>query len=153
MNLKKPHKKNFSDTKSYKKVYDQWYVQDPKRRRLKQKDHLKYNRTLKGMYARLKSVAKVGNLPCDITFDDFKQLRNRECVYECGNSLSGASHSLDRIQPKEGYTKDNVVPCCKSCNRIKGDQWTFDEMLAANRAVNALRAQAALDLQEKKLGW
>ena len=28
---------------------------------------------------------------------------------------------VDRIDSSKGYTKDNVVPCCGKCNRMKGD--------------------------------
>lgn len=31
---------------------------------------------------------------------------------------------LDRVDSNKGYTKDNVVPCCKYCNRAKSDLTT-----------------------------
>lgn len=28
-----------------------------------------------------------------------------------------------------GYVSNNVVPCCMRCNRVKGDHFTYTEML------------------------
>lgn len=34
---------------------------------------------------------------------------------------------LDRIDHKKDYTRDNVLPCCRTCNRIRGDDITVKE--------------------------
>jgi 5-methylcytosine-specific restriction endonuclease McrA len=33
---------------------------------------------------------------------------------------------LDRVDPKEGYTLDNVVPCCRHCNQAKNNMTTCE---------------------------
>lgn len=33
-----------------------------------------------------------------------------------------ASHGIDRVDNSLGYTNDNCVPCCKTCNLLKRDQ-------------------------------
>ena len=68
----------------------------------------------------------------------FRELTKQPCFY-CGvlpNNVWGAAavkrkvgrangvyiyNGIDRINPKEGYTKDNCVSCCTKCNRSKWD--------------------------------
>jgi len=38
-------------------------------------------------------------------------------------------NGIDRVDPKRGYTSDNVVPCCRHCNWVKGAS-TLDEFYA-----------------------
>lgn len=144
--MTKPKRNDFSSYREYKQSYNSWHrAHNPE---YHSDRHKKYNRGIKGLYSRLKRQARSAKVACDISMEDLVELRKIGCVYECGNSLSSASPSLDRINPKAGYTKDNVVPCCIKCNMIKGDWWTFEEMLVANRAVNALRA--SLDKEKIK---
>ena len=51
---------------------------------------------------------------CYLTPIDFIRLETEPCQY-CGGIASG----FDKINPKNGYTKSNVTPCCKMCNFMK----------------------------------
>lgn len=68
--------------------------------------------------------AKVKRLPRDFTKDDWincLEYFNNECAY-CG--VSGKNLEQDHFVPVNkggGYTKDNIVPACKSCNGSKQD--------------------------------
>lgn len=79
------------------------------------------------------------NVDFTITFEEFKQLiASSECHY-CGTTLVYNKHSrdwgknltrahqLDRKDNLKGYTLDNVVTCCWTCNRLKSDIFTYDE--------------------------
>lgn len=60
----------------------------------------------------------------DLTLEDFDDITKQPCYY-CGG-FNGVFQSVpfsgvDRIDSSKGYTKDNVVPCCGKCNRMKGD--------------------------------
>lgn len=46
--------------------------------------------------------------------DDFKRIDLEPCFY-CGDIASG----FDKIEPKHGYIKSNIVVCCKNCNFMK----------------------------------
>lgn len=63
-----------------------------------------------------------------ISLDDFKRLCARECWY-CGGVFGKVVHGigLDRIDSGGHYSMDNVVSCCRICNRVKGDNFTMGE--------------------------
>lgn len=44
-------------------------------------------------------------------------------------------YQLDRMDNNKGYIKNNCVVCCSQCNRIKGNQFTHDEMLEIGKFV------------------
>ncbi len=60
----------------------------------------------------------------------FRELTSQDCHY-CGqkpqskmNRRTEATYiynGLDRINSDKGYTVDNVVPCCRTCNIMKSD--------------------------------
>jgi len=64
-----------------------------------------------------------------LTKDDFLEIVTKPCIY-CGSSLSNMLDKkdgygsfkytgIDRYDNNLGYTKENSVPCCSICNRIK----------------------------------
>lgn len=65
----------------------------------------------------------------DLSIESFEDLTTSNCYY-CNNAPNQKSLSktgviyyyngLDRINPKKDYTIDNVVPCCRTCNFMKG---------------------------------
>lgn len=70
-----------------------------------------------------------------LTFDEFKQLLTNKCFY-CESEMTSTSYGLDRTDNNKGYSKDNLVRCCKICNRVKGQYLSQEEML---ELVNLLR--------------
>lgn len=95
---------------------------------------------LKKLYRRYKSGAKRRNLEFDLTEDEFKVITSSHCTYCTSPPLQisdlgdvkGYSperikfgqylyNGIDRVDPAKGYTKQNSVACCKTCNRMKAD--------------------------------
>lgn len=93
------------------------------------------------LYGKYRKSAERRNKVFDLTKDDFKKLTSSNCVY-CGKppaqsarsstgtvfSKSGKAYCLngeyayngiDRADNTIGYTKNNCVPCCDTCNRAK----------------------------------
>ena len=72
--------------------------------------------------------SKDRNLMFDLSFDEFVDIVTSKCDYcgampkqtikEPGGTL--IYNGIDRIDNKGGYVSDNVVPCCGSCNQMKG---------------------------------
>ena len=73
----------------------------------------------------------------NLTKEQVREIIGQPCVY-CGSPFSnnfGEKHGfnggikyngLDRIDNDKGYTIDNVVPCCRSCNVAKNNR-TLEE--------------------------
>ena len=64
-----------------------------------------------------------------LTKDEFREIVSQDCYY-CVNKPNKARklrsmyglfyhNGIDRVDNNKGYTKDNVVPCCTTCNKAK----------------------------------
>lgn len=55
----------------------------------------------------------------DLTIDEVARLVRSPCVF-CGNvPLDTQRNGIDRVDSTLGYFRNNVQPCCKTCNRMK----------------------------------
>lgn len=99
-----------------------------------------FNETLSGM----RRSAKRRNYDWLLTKNQVRILTKQLCYY-CGAEPSQGSsrlspggvylyNGLDRINNAKGYTIDNVVPCCGSCNTAKSTK-TVEEFKAWIRNV------------------
>ena len=79
------------------------------------------------LWMRLKSRARRKGLEFDLTQEDCADLA--PCEY-CGDPATG----FDRVDSGGGYTKDNVVPACGTCNRMKHTM-TTDEWFSQMRRI------------------
>jgi hypothetical protein len=118
-----------------------------------------------------KKGARSRNLLFSITIETFKQLLQQDCVY-CGcqprSDYSAANlykchalkqgnpvnedlyqakilnvNGIDRLDNNIGYTDENSVTCCKTCNYMKGampiDEWnSWLDRLVAHRSKKSL---------------
>lgn len=75
-------------------------------------------------YYKLKYKCKDKNLPFTISKDKLKEIKEGVCHY-CG---CRGEMEIERLTPSLGYTDDNCVPACNSCNRVKADLLSEEEM-------------------------
>src|SRR3990167_8701685 len=99
--------------------------------RTKVRPHLKnskYNalKQVHNRYLYLKRYCNRINRQFDLTLEQFIEIRKNNCEY-CEGPLSEYGSGLDRSDNSKGYTLNNVVPCCKQCNWIKGPYLTKNE--------------------------
>ena len=73
-------------------------------------------------------VARVNlfKFECDLTTREVAELLLSDCYY-CNGSPEDVGdtkklNGIDRVDPDRGYTRDNVVPCCWTCNTMKMGQ-------------------------------
>lgn len=64
------------------------------------------------------------NREFSLTYECAFALFKSPCWY-CGDD-SPNLRGIDRVDSRLGYSTDNVVPCCKICNRAKMDMSMFD---------------------------
>ncbi len=59
----------------------------------------------------------------------------KNCTY-CGTDRY---IGCDRLDNNRGHTKDNVVPCCITCNTVRGNNFTFDEMKILGKTIAQIK--------------
>ena len=91
----------------------------------------------RNLYSSYRQCAQQRCLTFSLTRDLFDALIQSECFY-CGKQKSNTHkhkrhenksydyNGIDRIDPTKGYSSENVVPCCDTCNRAKLSM-TLDE--------------------------
>lgn len=85
------------------------------------------NTALNRLVMEYKIGAKQRNLEFDLTFPQAEALFIQNCHYcnsepyliKITRKHSMKWNGIDRVDNKKGYTTDNVVPCCKTCNAAK----------------------------------
>ncbi len=77
----------------------------------------------KNKYTVYERNAKLKRVFFDLTFDEFMTFWQKPCYY-CGAKIE--SIGLDRMDNDLGYTTDNIVPCCTTCNYLKKNLFDSD---------------------------
>ena len=91
--------------------------------------------------------AKQRNIEVKLYSFEYESLIRLGCHY-CGASLHNhTGYSLDRLNPKKGYTLHNSVGCCKICNYAKGVM-TFDEFFKWTDRVHNFKVKIMKRLEE-----
>lgn len=81
-----------------------------------------------GIYNNYRLNAKRRRIAWEIDYFDFYACIREPCHY-CGleysllvqtNEGGYYYNGVDRVDNRRGYVSDNIVPCCKHCNRAKG---------------------------------
>ena len=78
---------------------------------------------------------------------DFVKFTCEKTCHYCGAELMwnaiGRQHrggtNLDRKNNALGYSVDNCVVCCGSCNRTKGDRYTYEEFLILSHGLRLVQ--------------
>lgn len=77
----------------------------------------------------------------NIAFEDYSILLSKPCTY-CGESLERkTAGGLDRIDNSQGYSPENVLPCCWNCNLIRSNRLTVIETQAVIAMLQTLRGK------------
>lgn len=136
-NLDRLHNIKQNDPEKYNKIKENI--------RLYQKenyDSIKANKTYsdKARYTQLIRTAKERGYSVDISFEQYILLSSIHICHYCyGKIERKLGHGLDRKDNSKGYFIDNVVRCCKECNRIKQDILTYEEMVVVSNALRVFR--------------
>lgn len=104
------------------------------------------------IFNELKLHKKLGT-SVQIEFQDFLELiKEKKCHY-CGEELiyeeysrywgktNSRAHQLDRKNNNLGYIKENLVPCCWECNRLKSDRFTYEEFIQLSPTLKKIKIE------------
>ncbi len=104
-----------------------------------------YRKTLNGKFQQTRATA-IGrphrqgkSLEWTLTFEAYVAITSQPCYY-CRGSLPPTG-GLDRIDNTLGYTKENVLPCCTTCNRIRSNTFAVEEMREIGELLITLYAK------------
>jgi hypothetical protein len=86
--------------------------------------------------------AKRRGLEICFTFEQWCELAIGASCHYCGNFITSNGGSLDRKDSSIGYILDNVVPCCASCNKVKSDVLSYEEMVYLMPLLMVFRLRA-----------
>ena len=78
-------------------------------------DRKKYNQTSHARYYDYRYSAKARGFAFDLSEAEFISIISSLCHYCGSNQYIG----VDRKENNIGYSKENCVPCCFPCNRMK----------------------------------
>lgn len=88
----------------------------------------------------------------NLTREQFEILITQNCKW-CGSSPEFKKHretkgkwgalmnGIDRFDNSKGYTLENSVPCCSTCNRLKGDL-SMETFLSKIKAIYKLHLES-----------
>ena len=100
--------------------------------------HKDFARTLHGRWMFAKKRAAQRDIEWNLDKEIYAALIKEKCHY-CSGKLQKTGVGLDRKANEFGYICENVVPCCKICNIVKNDHFTYNEMMLLSPTLIAIR--------------
>lgn len=141
-NISKPLIEFRMKTEKNGKIYPRWICKNCEKsyQKIKRKQRIKSG-NLSERYQIVRQRVKARGYQFLLKKEEWIELISQPCHY-CSCSLADIKRgtALDRKDNSKDYTVSNVVPCCYSCNSIKGEHLTHDEMVVAMKAVLNLRS-------------
>ena len=95
------------------------------------------NTSKEGRYNIYKKGAKARNITFKLSKQEFEEITSKPCYY-CGDIIKGYS-GIDRYDSQKGYEKDNCVPCCEMCNKMKLNYNINDWLSHMNKILNHMQ--------------
>ena len=83
-------------------------------------------------------IAYFSDWTLELSFEEFLEFVQQKTCHYCGSPVQWVefpikdqkvAYNLDRMDNSRGYSKDNVVVCCKTCNYTKANRFTYEEFL------------------------
>ena len=115
---KKWRKENPEEYKQQGRDWRKYEESNPELLKRRNESIKRFGQTIRGRYIHYKSGAKQRGLEFSLTLEQFELFWKKPCYY-CGGEIE--TIGLDRVDNNIGYTMDNIVPCCITCNNMKRD--------------------------------
>lgn len=99
------------------------------------------------LYDLLLRSAEERHLTCVMTFNEFVEFTATNSCHYCGDSIvwskwnhhNSGKYNIDRKDNTLGYSKDNCVVCCTTCNRAKGARYDHETWFAMTQVLRDRR--------------
>lgn len=126
--------------KNYREEHKLSNAEYQKQYREKNKERLKeYNKSPHTRYMHYKNSAKKRDHNFTLSEIDFIKITEQPCIYcgEYSDTYNGVPfNGVDRIDSNLGYSMNNCVPCCTTCNRMKLDLNVYNWMSKMKQIIN-----------------
>ncbi len=134
-------RKTKEETEFYRRS-DRDSVQSWCKKCIAKKKHNHYQRTKNEPHFRwqfAKSQANHREIDFNLSEEDHAKIIIQPCYY-CSKSIADeVGCGLDRLNNDEGYSLQNVVACCGTCNSSRGDRYTPEEWKVMAEALVKFR--------------
>ena len=106
--------------------------------------HLGRKRPYESLHATLRGRAKRCGHSFSITYQEFVGFTKIKACHYCDTLIEWFEYgrnirsNLDRKDNHRGYSFLNCVVCCGSCNRTKGDRFTYEEFMLLAPILKAI---------------
>lgn len=90
-------------------------------------------------FKKSKKAAEKRKFDWNLTFEQWTELVINKVCHYCDGKLPEVGSALDRKDNNLDYIYENVIACCKTCNMIKGDSLTYNEMIAVSNLLKDIR--------------
>lgn len=119
---------------------ERWRNSTPEQKKSKSIAMMKYYNKTKISVHRVRSykqMDKKRGLIFDLSLKWYEEnIHDKPCHY-CFDNLTAVG--CDRIDNKQGHTKENVVPCCIDCNRTRMDNYSYEEMIILGETIRLIK--------------
>lgn len=72
----------------------------------------------------------------------FKNIVTKPCSY-CGDIIDNIG--CDRIDNNKGHLQNNVIPCCNTCNWVRSNKFSKEEMLELGTIIKNIKQNRILN--------
>ncbi len=105
-------------------------------------------RPFEALFNCLKKTAHKIALPVTLSYEEFLEFTDTSECHYCGFLLywtaynlkqGSCAYNLDRKDNNQGYSKENCVTCCRRCNTIKSNWFTYEEMMLLSPQLHHIR--------------
>lgn len=101
-------------------------------------------RPFENLYNSFRRAAAYEHKSVEFSFEDFLAFTIQATCHYCGKEISwrpygGGPYNLDRKDNSLGYSRENCVVCCGDCNKLKGNRFSYEEMLELVPALHSIQ--------------
>jgi hypothetical protein len=105
-------------------------------------------RPYESLYNNIAYKSERRGLSFELTYEEFIEFTKIKACHYCGDEVSwseysinvaGVGSNLDRKDSNLGYSALNCTVCCGECNRMKSNNFTYEEFMQLSPALKTIQ--------------